>query len=154
MQWKKKWQPTPVFSPGESQGQRNLVDCHLWGHTESDTTEVTYQKEQQLLILEVYCNTEGLPRWLSGKESACQCRRYRFDPWVGMISWRRKWLPTPVFLPGEFHGWRSLAGYNPWGQPRTEQARNTEPSSLQDDMWQAIGCTSLQSPFLTRRLRS
>ena len=39
MHWRKKWQPTPVFLPGESQGQRNLVGCHLWGCTESDTTE-------------------------------------------------------------------------------------------------------------------
>ena len=39
--WRKKWQPTPVFLPGESQGQRSLVGCRLWGRTESDTTEVT-----------------------------------------------------------------------------------------------------------------
>ena len=39
--WRRKWQPTPVFLPGESQGRGNLVGCHLWGHTESDTTEVT-----------------------------------------------------------------------------------------------------------------
>ena len=38
---RRKWQPTPVFLPGESQGHRSLVSCHLWGHTESDTTEVT-----------------------------------------------------------------------------------------------------------------
>ena len=38
---RRKWQPTPVFLPGESQGQRRLVGCHLWGRTESDTTEVT-----------------------------------------------------------------------------------------------------------------
>ena len=41
-----------------------------------------------------------LPRGLSGKESTCQCRRHGFDPWVGKILWRRKWQPTPVFLPG------------------------------------------------------
>jgi len=41
MHWRRKWQPTPVFLPGESQGQRSLVGCHLWGRTESDTTEVT-----------------------------------------------------------------------------------------------------------------
>ena len=81
--------------------------------------------------------------------------------WVQSLSQedplKREWLPTPVFLPAEFYGWRSLAGYNPWDQkepPRIEQARNTEPSSLKDDMWQAVGCTPLQSPFLTRRLRS
>ena len=41
MHWGRKWQPTPVFLPGESQGQGSLVGCHLWGHTELDTTEVT-----------------------------------------------------------------------------------------------------------------
>ena len=41
MHWRRKWQPTPVFLPGESQGQRSLVGCHLWGYTESDMTEVT-----------------------------------------------------------------------------------------------------------------
>ena len=38
-----------------------------------------------------------------------------FNPWVREIPWRRDWQPTPVFLPGEFHGQRSLAGYCPWG---------------------------------------
>ena len=41
MHWRRKWQPTPVFLPGESQGQGSLVGCRLWGCTESDTTEVT-----------------------------------------------------------------------------------------------------------------
>ena len=55
----------------------------------------------------------GLPKWLSGKESACQCRRHkkcRFNPWIGKIPWNRKWQPTLVFLPGEFHDQRSLVG--------------------------------------------
>ena len=56
----------------------------------------------------------GLPRWLSGKESACQCRRHRLDIWVRKVLWRRKWQPTPVFLPGEFYGQRSMAEYSPW----------------------------------------
>ena len=46
--------------------------------------------------------------WLSGKEPNCQCRRHGFDPWVGMILWRRKWQPTLVSLPGKSHGQRSL----------------------------------------------
>ena len=41
MHWRRKWQPTPVFLPGESQGWGSLVGCRLWGHTESDTTEAT-----------------------------------------------------------------------------------------------------------------
>ena len=44
-----------------------------------------------------------------------QCRRLGFVPWVGRIPWRREWLFTPVFLPGESHGQRRLAGYSPWG---------------------------------------
>ena len=58
---------------------------------------------------------DGFPQWLSGKESACHCRRRGFDPWVRKISWSRKWQPTPLFLPGKFHGQRSMAGYSPWG---------------------------------------
>ena len=57
----------------------------------------------------------GFPGGASGKESACQCRRPGFDPWVWKIPWRREWLPTPVFLPEEFHRLISLVGYSPWG---------------------------------------
>ena len=57
-------------------------------------------------------------RWHSGKESACQYRRPRFDPWVGKIPWRRKWQSTSVFLPRKSHGQRSLAGYSPWSHKR------------------------------------
>ena len=55
-------------------------------------------------------------QWCSVKESTCQCRRCQrcwLDPWVGKILWRRAWQPTPVFLPGKFHGPRSLAVYSP-----------------------------------------
>ena len=62
----------------------------------------------------------GLPRWLSGKESACQCRRCGFNPWAGKIPWKRKWQPTPVFLPGKSYGQRSLAGYSPRGYSQTQ----------------------------------
>ena len=46
MHWRRKWQPTPMFLPGESQGRGSLVGCRLWGRTESDTTEVTWQQQQ------------------------------------------------------------------------------------------------------------
>ena len=48
-------------------------------------------------------------------KNACQCKRCRFDLWVRKIPWRRKWQPTPVFLPGKSHGQRSLVGYSPLG---------------------------------------
>ena len=47
MHWRRKWQPTPVFLLGESQGRGSLVGCRLWGRTESDTTEATQQQQQQ-----------------------------------------------------------------------------------------------------------
>ena len=46
MHRRRKWQPTPVFLPGESQGRGSLVGCHLWGRTESETTEATQQQQQ------------------------------------------------------------------------------------------------------------
>ena len=74
----------------------------------------------------------GIPWWLGGKESSCQSRSCRFHSWVRKILWRRKWPPTPVFLPGESHGQRRLAGYSPWGlwirtQLRDNKAEN-DPS--------------------------
>ena len=50
--------------------------------------------------------------------SACQCRRHGFDPCVRKIPWKRRWQPTPVFLPGKSRGQRSLMGYSPWGCKR------------------------------------
>ena len=47
-------------------------------------------------------------------------RRPGFDPWVGKILWRRKWQPTPVFLPRKSHGLRSLVDYSPWGRKESD----------------------------------
>ena len=63
-------------------------------------------------------NRYKFPGGASGKEYTCQYRRYRrprFDPWVGKMPWRRKWQPSPVFLPGKSHGQTGLVGYSPWG---------------------------------------
>ena len=56
------------------------------------------------------CINRGFLGGLDGKESACNGRP-GFDPWVGKLPWRRKRLPTPIFLPGEFQGRGSLGGY-------------------------------------------
>ena len=59
----------------------------------------------------------SIPCGSAGKESTCQCRRFRrrkFDPWVWKTPWRRKRQLTPVFFPGKSHGQRSLTGYSPW----------------------------------------
>jgi len=72
-----------------------------------------------VLVSRVQQSDTGLPWWISGRESTCQCRRHRFDPWVGKILWIRKWQPTPVFLPGKI----------PWTE---------EPGSLQSKESQRI----------------
>ena len=71
----------------------------------------------------------GFPGGTSGKEPTCQCRRHKrpeFDLWIGRIPWRRKWKPTPVFLPEESHGQKSLAGYGPGGRKELDTTEVTD----------------------------
>ena len=122
MHWRRKWQPTPVFSPGEPQGRGSLVGCRLWGHTESDTTEATKQQHDTL----------GFPGGLVVKNPP-QCRshrRYRFDSWVGKIPWWRAWQPTLVFLPRLSHGQSSLVGYSPSDYKESDTTEATEHAHM------------------------
>ena len=77
----------------------------IHGVTKSDTAE-QLSFSLNIYFISIYL----LPRWLSSKESTCQCRRWRFNPWVGKIFWRKKWQPTPVFLSEKSHGQKSLVG--------------------------------------------
>ena len=52
---------------------------------------------------------------MAKKKNVYQCREHGFDHWVGKMPQRRKWQPTPVFLPGKYHGQKSQAVYSPWG---------------------------------------
>ena len=74
----------------------------------------------------------GFPGGASGKEPACQCRRCKrrkFSLWVRKIPWRRAWQPSPVFLPGESQGQRSLVGCCLWGRTETRLKRLSSSSS-------------------------
>ena len=70
------------------------------------------------------CTLKTLPGDFPGDSDGTivclQCWRPRFDPWVGKIPWRRKWQRTPVFLPGKFHGWRTLIGYYQRGHKESD----------------------------------
>ena len=95
-----------MFLPGEFQEQRSLAGYSPWSHKELDTAK---------WLTQVQGRDWGFPGGTSGKKPACQCRRQRrgrFIPWVGKIPWRRAWQLTPVFLPGESHGPKNLAGYS------------------------------------------
>ena len=61
------------------------------------------------------CKRVSLPGGSVLNNLPFQCRRCRFHPWAGKVPWRRKWQPTPVFLPGKYHGQRGLAGCSRWG---------------------------------------
>ena len=90
----------------------------------------------------------GLPWWLSGQKIYLQSRRLRFDPWVKKNPWRRKWQPTPVFLPGKSHGQRSLAGYSPWGCKESDTAEHEHRQAYRGNIFTNV-CDNVvsNSPF-------
>ena len=73
------------------------------------------------LVAQMVKNLPAKKKKEKKKRICLQCRRPRFDPWVRKIPWRREWLPTPVSLPGEFHGQRSLADCSPWGRRESDK---------------------------------
>ena len=94
------------------------------------------QKTQEVRTCN-YCyrslDREGFPGGTVVKEPTCHFRRRKrhgFDPWVGKIRWRRKWQPTPGFLPEKPHGQRSLAGYSPWIRRAKQDLVKTEPTLM------------------------
>ena len=92
-----------------------------------DVSAPSYTATFYLPFINIYQHSSSklLPRWLSGNESAYQCRRHRFKPWIREIPWRRKRKPTPVFLPGQSQGQRSLAGYSPWDHKESDMTKRT-----------------------------
>ena len=84
--------------------------------------------------------SEGASWWLRQQRICLKYGRLGFNPWVGKIPWNRKWQPTPVFLPGESHGWRSLIGYSPWGHKELDM---TETTCLSEGIIQIL-CTDLE----------
>ena len=83
--WRRAWELTPVFLPGESHGQRSLA-----GYLRSKGSLRDRHNWSDLACMHTYIY---IPWWLSGKESTCQCRTLRFDPWVSKIPWIRKVNP-------------------------------------------------------------
>ena len=78
-----------------------------------------------IMILVSRYSKAGLPCWVSGRESACNAVDVGLIL-VGKIPWRRAWQPTPVFLPGESHGQRSLVGYSPSGRTESDMTEVTK----------------------------
>ena len=135
--WRRKWQPTPVFLPGESHGQRSLVGYSHGGHKDLDVTEHTYHLTRLIWRMEKAMATHSsvlawrIP-WTEGpgRPQSMGSLRVGHD-WATSLSlftfmqWRRKWQPTPAFLPGESQGQRSLVGCCLWGRTESDMTEAT-----------------------------
>ena len=100
------------------------ADSNSTGHGDMGTSfsEVGFGRCSHRLFIKVL-RILYFPGSTRGEEPACQRRRHKtpsFGPWVGKVPWRRKRQPTPVFLPGDSHGQRSLVGNSPWGQRESD----------------------------------
>ena len=91
-------------------------------------------------------NSSSSSRWLSGEESACNAGDAGSIPGSGKIPWRRKLEPTPVFLPGKFHGQRSLVDYSLWGHKRVRH--NLASEQRQQLIWHSTKIHNLYFSIL------
>ena len=139
--WRREWLPTLVFLPREFHEQRSLAGYSPWGHKESDTTEPLTDRQTDthsstassvftLLCTHYHIHLQNavivhkrtlypsiLPQPLT--------TTLLLSVFVNLTIW--KWQPTPVFLPGESHGQRSLVDCSPWGHKESD---TTEPLTL------------------------
>ena len=141
-----QWHPTPVLLPGISHGWRSLVDCIPWGPYESVTTErlhfhfsLSRNGEGNGNPLQCSClenPRDGRAWWAAVygvTQSRTQLKRLSSSSSSRATSlslftfmyWRRKWQPTPVFLPGESQGWGSLVGCRLWGRTESDTTEVT-----------------------------
>ena len=145
--WRRQWHPTPVLLPGKSHGQRSLVGCSPWGREESDTTErlhfhfpecswdsltsfSLFEGEGNGNPLQYSCleNPMDGGAWWAAVQGVAQSWTRPSDFLLSLYTfmhWRRKWQPTPVFLPGESQGRGSLVGCHLWGRTELDMTEAT-----------------------------
>ena len=99
--WRRACQPTPLFLPGESHGQRSLEGYSPWGRKRVGHPLVTEQQQ-------------------GGRGSRGAVLIWGWSGYGEKVTWSRKWQPAPVFLSGKFYGQRSLEGYSPWGHKESD----------------------------------
>ena len=105
LHWRRKWQPTPVFLPGESQGRGSLVGCRLWGRTESNMTEVTQQQQQQLPSKEDLRMTRSHAQTFF--YSSTHCRWMNHCHWQ-LFCWVKHYLTLESLTIQIFYGRKAL----------------------------------------------
>ena len=148
---RRQWHPTPVLLPGKSHGRRSLVGCNSWGREARYVSDFTFTffftfmltSERLHFHFSLSCTGEG-----NGNPLQCSCLENPREGgawWAAVYgvaqSWtrlkrlsssssskcfqRRQWHPTPVLLPGKFHGRRSLEGCSPWGCTESDMTEAT-----------------------------
>ena len=138
--WRRECLSAPIFLPGESHGQRSLEGYSPWGRKESDITEWLHfhfhTNSEKAMASHSSTLAWKIP-WTEepGGLQSMGSLRVRHD-WATSLSlftfmhWRRKWQPTPMFLPGESQGWGSLVGCCLWGRTESEHCQPEQLSYL------------------------
>ena len=156
MHWRRKWQPTPVFLPGESQGRGSLVGCHLWGRTESDTTEATWQQQQQRPKKWL---THTFPTSKSRKISTTLPSPTKLNQWRYSVQWWHPLFPCGISTFSR-QWWGTLGAkvkvglhHHPQQKPQSEQQINSPWLQTLSKTWCWLHSTAsiLPSTFQSRR---
>ena len=143
----KNWNSCLPGHAGDAQSSTHDFQCKVFITTH--TAGHLAPKDHFLFKIFIYLAVLGFPGGASGKEPICQCRGHRrcsFDLWVGKIPWKRERQPTPIFLPGESHGQRSLVGYSPRGHEELDRTRLKRHSMRGSLLWHV----ELRSSHLAR----
>ena len=129
--WRRKWQRTPVFLPGKSHGQRSLLGYSPWGQKEKDKYCILTHISEKAMAPHSSTLAWKIP-WTEEPAGLQSMGSLRVGhDWTTSLSlltfmhWRRKWHPTPVFLPGESQGWGSLVGCRLWGRTESDTTEAT-----------------------------
>ena len=122
--WRRKWQPTPVFLPGESQGQGSLVGCCLWGRRVGHDWSGLAAVAVSYLI-----NSLGFPGGSDSKESACNAGDPGSIPGLGRSPWRRKEMATHSSIFARKIPWTEEPS-NPWGRKESDKTKCLRVNSL------------------------
>ena len=130
--------PFPIASSSAdlkvAKNQAQLRAIHLCVNFDFTDLGGIYVADYNWSVLGQCVQVRGLPL-PGGEESASLCRRCGFAPWIRKIPWRRKWQPTPVFLPGKSHGQRSLAGYSLRGCKALDMTEWLSPHAQAHVLW-------------------
>ena len=129
------WLSAPLFSSGRLQSQVMSFYCFSFMATQQISTDDRVDVNEIITMTNILKDLlcvyfiQGLPWWISSKESACSAENAGLI-WVRKVPWRRVSQPTPVFLPRESQGQKSLEGFSPKGHKESDMTEATEHARI------------------------